>query len=166
VAVRANRSTRTARNGQGKATNQAQDVTNGAKMLERVASGMTITDAAQSLKISRKHGDDLYRRQLQQAMQESGELRQMLLAQDIETLRLLIRAFMPGALRGLAEDARIVLQALDRRAKLLGLDAAVKVEISQARINDTVDEIVTLLDDATDDDLADVLEIEAAREAR
>jgi hypothetical protein len=163
VAVRARR---TARNGQGKATNQAQDVTNGARMLERVASGMSVTEAAQTLKISKKHGGELYRRELARAMAENSELRQELLAQDLETLRLLIRSFMPGALRGLAEDARIVLQALDRRARLLGLDAAVKVEISQARVNDTVDEIVTLLDDATDSDLADVLEIEAARESR
>ncbi len=152
-----------ANNGTSPATRRARSTVNGAKMLERVASGMNVTEAAKSLGISRKHGSDLYQRQLQVSMEQNADLRQHLIAQDLETLRLLARAHMGLALRGDPQSAKIILSILDRRAKLLGLDAAVKVEISQGRINDTVDEIVTLLDDATDDELATVLQIESAR---
>jgi len=152
-----------ANNGKSPATARARASVNGQKMLERVAAGMTITEAAKSVGVSRRHGQDLYQRQLQLAMEQNNDLRQHLIAQDLETLRLLARAHMGLALSGDTQSAKVVLACLDRRAKLLGLDAAVKVEISQGKINDTVDEIVGLLDDASDDELATVLMIESAR---
>jgi hypothetical protein len=153
-----------------------------------VVRGCSVTEASRQVGVSRKHGSELYLRELQSVSDSMNETRPLMLAQDLETLRLIAQAHMgpaTGTAVVLDEDqiirdrsgeerydalifrvapspasAKIVIAALDRRAKLLGLDAAVKVEISQARINDTVDEIVGLLDDASDTELAEVLDID------
>jgi hypothetical protein len=180
-------------NGRSKASSRVRDVTKGARILALVASGQTVTAAVDAVGGSRRHGSQLYIRELQRVLESSNDLRREMIAQDLESLRLLMAAHMPLALgQTLAFDdsgeviedlkgrdivdlrhvvavppsyqsAKIVMSVLDRRAKLLGLDSAVKVEISQGRVNDTVDEIAALIDDATDDGLAAVLEIDPAR---
>lgn len=153
-------SSRTARNGVSPSTVTALETTNGAKILERVASGMTVTEAAESLSLNRQTGSRLYHAELRRVMDANNELRGQLIAQDLETLRLLVRAHMARALRGDAASAKIVIAALDRRSKLLGLDAAIKIEISNERVNEAVEEIVALLDAVHGDDLPMVLEAE------
>jgi len=176
-------------NGRSKASSVARSAVKGQQMLEAVASGMTVTAAAKHVGVSRKHGSELYHRELQVAMEANAELRQHLLAQDLETLRLLILAHMGPATGSefiVVEDevqgegqtvlarcvpnpssAKIVLSALDRRAKLLGLDAAVRIEISQSRIQEVVDAIVALTDGATSaQELAEVLQIDSAPSRR
>lgn len=138
----------------------ALETTNGAKLLERVASGMTVTEAATTLGLSRQQGSKLYNAELRRVMDTNNELRGLLIAQDLETLRLLTRAHMPHALRGDTQSAKVVLAALDRHAKLLGLDAAIKVEVSNDRINEAVDGIVALLEATNGDELPDLLEAE------
>jgi hypothetical protein len=150
----------TARNGVASSTVTALETVNGAKMLERVASGMTVTEAAESLQLSRQQGSKIYNAELRRVMDSNNELRAHLIAQDLETLRLLVRAHMARALRGDTGSAKIVLGVLDRRAKLLGLDAAIKVEISNDRVNEAVEEIVRLLDGSNSDDLPTILEAE------
>jgi hypothetical protein len=179
-------------NGRGKATVPARDVTKAAEILKLVASGCTVTEAAKRVGVSRKHASHLYQRELQTVVDGNSDLRQLLIAQDLETLRLLAKAHMGPALGELvvidpdgvitdddgteqlagrlalrtapdAQSAKIVLAVLDRRAKLLGLDATIKVEISQQRINDIVDAVVALVDGADDEEIAAVLPIESGR---
>jgi hypothetical protein len=180
-------------NGRGKATIKARDATKGAQILQHVAAGHTVAEAARLVKVSAKHASDLYRGELRSVMESNNGLRQDLIARDLETLRQLLRAHMGPAIGQvvvLDEDqiiqtpdgeeqvtdliyrvapdpasAKIVLAVLDRHAKLMGLDAAVKVEISQARINDTVDTIVSMMDGDGGDELAEVLAIEQPRAA-
>lgn len=141
-------SSSTGRNGIPSSTVTALETVNGAKMLERVASGMTVTEAAESLGLSRQQGSKIYHAELARVMEANNSLRGQLVAQDLETLRLIGRAFMGRALRGDAPSAKIVLGVLDRRAKLLGLDAAIKVQVSNDEVNKVVEEIVELLDTA------------------
>ena len=150
----------TGNNGIASSTVTTLETVNGAKLLERVASGMTVTEAAESLGLTRQTGSRVYNAELRRVMDTNNELRSQLIAQDLETLRLLARAHMPRALRGDTGSAKIVLGVLDRRAKLLGLDAAIKVEISNDRVNEAVDEIVALLDAANSDELPTILEAE------
>ena len=149
-----------ARNGIPASTVTALETTNGAKLLERVASGMTVTEAAATLGLSRQQGSRLYNAELHRVTEANNELRGLLIAQDLETLRLLTRAHMPHALRGDTQSAKVVLAALDRHAKLLGLDAAIKIEVSNDRINEAVDGIVALLEAANGDELPTLLEAE------
>jgi DNA-binding transcriptional LysR family regulator len=150
----------TGRNGVAQSTVTALETTNGAKLLERVASGMTVTEAATTLGLSRQQGSKLFNNELRRVTDTNNELRQEILAQELETLRLLHRAFMAGALRGDYQSAKIVLGVLDRRAKYLGLDAAIKIEVSNDRINEAVDGIVALLEAANGDELPTLLEAE------
>jgi hypothetical protein len=150
----------TGTNGVSSSTVSALATVNGAKMLERVASGMTIVEAAESLSLTRQTGSRIYRAELRRVMDANSGLRQEVLAQELETCRLLIRAHMGRALRGDYQSSRIVLGALDRRAKYLGLDAAIKVEISNERVTSAVDEIVQLLEATNGDDLPTILEAE------
>lgn len=134
--------------------------TNGAKLLERVASGMTVTEAATTLGLTRQQGSKLYNAELRRVTETNNELRGLLIAQDLETLRLLTRAHMPAALRGDTQSAKVVLAALDRHAKLLGLDAAIKIEVSNDRVNEAVEGIVALLEASNSDELPTLLEAE------
>lgn len=184
------------RNGRSKASKTAEEATKGAQILELVASGMTVREASNVVGVSAHWASQLYQRELQLVTDRHGELRRLMLTQDLETLRLLIAAHMPAAvgeqlviaadgevvedpkgrlhvdLRQVAkmppshQSAKIVLSALDRRSKLLGLDAAIQVEISNSRVSEAVDDIQNLLDGAEDDDLAIVLELDARRDAR
>jgi hypothetical protein len=150
----------TARNGVPNSTVTALETVNGAKMLERVASGMTVTEAAESLGLSRQQGSKIWIAELQRVTEANNGLRQELLSQELETCRLLLRAHMGRALRGDTGSAKIVLGVLDRRSKYMGFDAAIKVEISNERVNEAVEEIVALLDSASSDDLPSILEAE------
>jgi len=150
----------TGRNGVPDSTVTALETVNGAKMLERVASGMTVTEAAETLELSRQQGSKIYNNELRRVMDANNGLRSYLIAQDLETLRLLARAHMAKALRGDTGSAKVVLGVLDRRAKLLGLDAAIKVEISNERVAEVIEEIVTLLDLTNGDELPTILEAE------
>lgn len=151
----------TGHNGVSPSTVIALATVRGAKLLELVASGMTITEAAESLEIERAYAGKLYNNELRRVTDSNNELRGQLIAQDLETLRLLTRAHMGKALRGDTGSAKIILGVLDRRAKLLGLDAAIKVEISNERVDETVHEIVALLDTVHGDDLPLILDGES-----
>lgn len=150
----------TGHNGVAPSTVVALETTNGAKLLERVASGMTVTEAAESLGLTRQTGSRMYQAELRRVSEANSALRQDLLSQELETCRLLIRAHMPRALRGDTGSAKVVLAALDRRSKYMGFDAAIKVEISNDRVNAAVEEIVALLDAANSDELPTILEAE------
>jgi hypothetical protein len=179
-------------NGRSKASGKARAAVKGAQILELVASGHTVTHASRVVGVSQHYASQLYQRELQAAMERNDDLRQGLLAQDLETLRLLIQAHMPAAVgRMIAIDAdgyevnddgeghvdlreimirppdhqsaKIVISALDRRAKLLGLDAEIKVRVSSSRVNEAIDDIEDMIDEAEDHELAEVLELDARR---
>jgi hypothetical protein len=159
-------------NGKPEKTVEAEDAIAGARILTLVAKGLTITAASRQIGISDKHGRDLYARELSSVTEANNGLRQQLVSQDLETLRLLVEAHMPAALGSWVEEcspgqsvprriyqalpdansAKIVLASLDRRSKLLGLDAAIRVEVSNAKVSEVVDGVVALVNDTLFED--------------
>ncbi len=149
-------------------TNETAQVTalrsiHAAQVVELVASGMTITKAAETLKITRNMASKLLHDTLAETLAERQADREQLLAQQLETYRLLKRAWMPAALSPRNEKAvqaaRIVLDVLDKENALLGLNAAIKLEISNARINETLADVVELME-TSDDDVPMILQAE------
>jgi hypothetical protein len=116
------------------------------KMVQLVASGMTVAAAGAELKMQRAQASKLYNAELQRMIKENDELRTSLVVQELETLRLLKLRFMRDALGGDEKAARIVLGVVDRNMDLLGLKAAIQVQVSNARIDTTITDIVGLLD--------------------
>jgi hypothetical protein len=179
-------------NGKSKASSGARDITKGAEIVRLVAAGSSVTAATQAVGVSRRHGTNLYLRELQRVTEENADVRRFMLGQDLETLRQLLEAHMPAAVGKMIaidgdgyevdedgegrvdlrevviqppsyQSAKIVLAVLDRRAKLLGLDAAIRVEVSNANVAEAVDDIERMIDEAGDEDLADVLPIDGRR---
>jgi hypothetical protein len=136
----------TGRNGIPKATIQALEAVNGAKMLSCVARGMTIREASEELGVGEDQGRKIYHRELSRVHESNKELAELLIPLNLETIRLLVQAHMPIALAGHVSSAKLVLDAIRDRAKLLGLEAAIKVEVSNQRIEEAVGGIITLID--------------------
>jgi predicted transcriptional regulator len=136
---------------------------NAAKVVELVSSGMTITKTAETLNITRNMASKLLHDTLAETLAERSADRQQLLAQQLETYRLLKRAWMPSALSPkndkAVQAARIVLEVLDKENELLGLNAAIRLEISNARINETLADVVQLME-SSDDDVPLILDAE------
>jgi hypothetical protein len=139
----------------------AAELLEGRSVLELVAQGKNIRAAAEELGISKSVAHRRYQRELQAALEDNRELAGMLVHQELETLRQLQEVWMPRATqtdygdtdeenpKGWGKDqegaAKIVLAVVDKRSKLLGLDAAIKHEVSVDRINDAVDKVAALL---------------------
>lgn len=134
-----------------------------AKVVELVSSGMTITKVAETLDITRNMASKLLHDTLTETLAERSADRQQLLAQQLETYRLLKRAWMSTALSPREEKAvqaaRIILEVLDKENALMGLNAAIKLEISNARINETLADVVQLME-SSDEDLPMILDAE------
>ena len=139
----------------------AAELFGGRSVLELVAQGKTIRAAADELGISKSVAHRRYMSELQAAVSDNRELAGMLVHQELETLRQLQEVWMPRATETSYGDedepnpngwgkeqegaAKIILAVVDKRSKLLGLDAAIKHEVSVDRINDAVDKVAALL---------------------
>ena len=123
----------------------AAELFEGRSVLELVAQGKTIRAAADELGISKSVAHRLYQGELQDALAENRELAGMLVHQELETLRQLQEVDPKGWGKDQEGAAKIVLAVVDKRSKLLGLDAAIKHEVSVDRINDAVDRVAALL---------------------
>jgi hypothetical protein len=156
----------------------AAELLDGHSVLELVAKGKTIRAAAEDLGISKSVAHRRYQRELQAAVEDNRELAGTLVHVELETLRQLREVWMPRALesdfsdteedapKGWGKDqegaAKIVLAVVDKTSKLLGLDAAIKHEVSVDRINDAVDKVASLLASETVAPLARFTEVPEA----
>jgi hypothetical protein len=128
------------------------------KMLSLVASGCTIAEAATELGITRPQASKLYADEMARSIEENTAVRDTLVMSTLETLRLLKKAHMDAAVRlGDEKSARIVLGVVDREMDLLGLKAAIQVQISNQKIDTTVGDVVKLIEN-TDANLPKLLE--------
>lgn len=126
---------------------EAEAALMGASVLELVAKGWSFQRVADHLGVSKATAWRYYQAELKRAVEDNADVRDMLLHQDLETTRQLHEAWMPQALvPGNNEAAAIMLRILDRRSKLLGLDAAVKHEVSVQRVDQAVADTLALLD--------------------
>jgi len=87
------------------------------------------------------------------AMKSADDLRTL----ELERLDLLQRSLLPKAKRGNAESARALLRVMERRAKLLGLDAPTEVKLGLAEFLATVFDAEPTNETSAGDDIARAL---------
>jgi hypothetical protein len=121
------------------------------KMMELVASGSTVPNAARSLNLSEKQARTLLGREMQRVIDDSADLREQVFAQELENMRLLRQAGMPRALRGEPRSIEVMIALGREYRKFLGLDAAMKIEVQASKVEDAITRIVELTDGAPGD---------------
>lgn len=115
-------------------TEEANRVVTGHKLLGLIAAGHSLRKSAEALDVPYTTAQRYYRATLAEHAAEHVELRENILQQELETLRLLMVPHMKKATGGDEKSARIVLSVLERRAKLLGLDEAIKIKVEGQKV--------------------------------
>ena len=116
------------------------------RLFRMVARGYTVTDAGKELGLSEPQASKLYNEELARTMEGDLALRQNQLANELETLRQLKLVFMEKALCGDEKAARVILGVVDRIANLCGLNAELKIQISNQRIDETVSQVLAMIE--------------------
>jgi hypothetical protein len=125
----------------------AEAALTGASVLELVAKGWSLQRVADHLGFSKATAHRYYHAELRRAVEDNAEVRDMLLHQQLETLRQVLEAWMPRAIdTANAEAAGVVLRVTGQVNKLLGLEAAIQHEVSVRRVDQAVAETLALLD--------------------
>lgn len=133
-------------------TRQTNDLLDGVKVMQLVASGHTIRSAAAAMKITEARAKRLHQTMCQRTLEESSDLRNSVLATELETLRMMQLAYMPGALRGHPRSGELVLAIMDKRHGLLGMKDAIKVQVEVRRVDEALAEIVQIVESDPDSD--------------
>lgn len=131
------------------ATAQLDQVLTTDRLLQLVVAGQSVQRAAEQLDIPYATALRWYHAALRKVYDDNATLREEVLGKELKTLDLLQRALWPQALRGHVRSVEVMLAVMDRRAKYLGLDAAVKVQIEATRIDDAMTRIAGILDAET-----------------
>jgi hypothetical protein len=116
------------------------------KLLQRVVAGQTVRAAAADLEIPHTTADRWYHAALKKIYDDNADLREEVLGKELKTLDLLQRALWPGALRGHVRSVEVMLSVMDRRAKYLGLDAAVKHTVEITRVDEALARVANIID--------------------
>lgn len=119
------------------------------KLLQLVVAGQSVQRAAEQLQIPYTTALRWYHAALRKIYDDNATLREEVLGKELKTLDLLQRALWPQALRGHVRSVEVMLSVMDRRAKYLGLDAAVKVQLEATRVDDAMTKIAGILDAET-----------------
>lgn len=90
-----------------------------------------------------------YHAALRKVYDDNATLREEVLGKELKTLDLLQRALWPAALRGHVRSVEVMLAVMDRRARYLGLDAAVKIQVEATRVDDALAKVATIIDAET-----------------
>ncbi|MFJ5675026.1 hypothetical protein [Streptomyces sp. NPDC093097] len=94
----------------------------------RVRRRMTFRDIAAALDLNVKTVHETWVRGMRRWAQAAAEERDAEIGRQLATLEALLDGLMPKAITGDARAAEVIIKALDRHARLLGLDAPVKVD--------------------------------------
>lgn len=141
----------------GETTEEAQAVVYGDRLLALAASGVPVERAADQLGLSPMSARRYFKAAVQRTANLDAETKREWIAVHMETIRLVIAAHMPLALGRAATDqrpavkasqgsAQVVLAALKQRAELIGIDAAIQVDISNQAVEDAVADIMEIVD--------------------
>lgn len=125
---------------------KAQEALQGGKLLDLVAAGSSVAAAARAIGLNERTGQRLYHAELQRYFQENATQREELVGRELRTLDLLQRRVMRMALDGDLKAVDRVLAIMDRRGKMLGLDAAAKVSVEVSRVDEALADIVKIID--------------------
>lgn len=119
------------------------------KLLDRVVTGKSIKAASEELGIAYNTAHRWYTAALRKIYDDNATLREEVLGKELKTLDLLQRALWPAAKSGHVRSIEVMLAVMDRRAKYLGLDAAVKIQVEATRVDDALSKISRIIDGET-----------------
>jgi hypothetical protein len=119
------------------------------ELLKMVVAGMSIKRAAEHLGIAQSTANRWYHDALRKVYDDNATLREEVLGKELKTLDLLQRALWPAALRGHVRSVEVMLSVMDRRAKYLGLDAAVKIQVEATRVDEALAKVASIIDAET-----------------
>ncbi|MEU4205596.1 hypothetical protein AB0F64_37490 [Streptomyces sp. NPDC026294] len=110
----------------------------------RVRRRMQFREIATELGINVKSAHEAWKRGMRRWAEAAAEQRDAEIGRQLATLEALLDGLMPKAITGDARAAEVIIKALDRHARLLGLDAPVKVD---AKLTDALTAEVEALAD-------------------
>lgn len=117
----------------------------GMQLVGLVAEGHSVMEAADELGIGADRARTAYDRAISRIATDGD--RKHALARELHTLNLAQRGLMGGIHSGDARSVNALIKIMDRRAKYLGLDAALKLEINTEQVADAVNTIASLMGD-------------------
>lgn len=129
-----------------KASAELERVQQTDQLLQRVIAGQSVQRAAADLELPYTTALRWYHDALKKVYDDNAQLREEVLGKELKTLDLLQRALWPGALRGHVRSVEVMLSVMDRRAKYLGLDAAVKIQVEATRVDDALTKVANIID--------------------
>lgn len=92
--------------------------------------GRSFEEIGRLLKMSRQGAHDAVKRSLEQYREGRRELGELQLDLELATVDKIAEGMMPEVEKGDARAALAMLKAMDRRAKLLGLDKPAQVDVT------------------------------------
>lgn len=127
---------------------RAQTLVKGNELFALVAQGYTVTEAGKELKLTQPQASKLWTEACARQLEDKDGIRQALVERELDTLRQVKKKMM----RVMERDndpaaARAVIAAVKEIAAIAGLNAELKVRISNQRVDETVTELVDLIDD-------------------
>lgn len=129
-----------------KASAELQQVQLTDQLLNQVVAGRSVQRAAEDLDIPYTTALRWYHAALRKIYDDNATLREEVLGKELKTLDLLQRSLWPAALNGHVRSVEVMLAVMDRRAKYLGLDAAVKVQVEATRVDEALTRVANIID--------------------
>lgn len=133
----------------GDTVDEARAVTYGQALVEQAACGIRVPEAAKALGLPESTAYRYYDQAIRAAQAMTPDAKRAQLVVELETLRLVQQANMPQALRGHVGAGQLVVAISKRRGELIGLDAAIEVNVSTTNVRETVAGIVELVAEAS-----------------
>jgi hypothetical protein len=125
---------------------KAQDLIAGAKIMDAVSAGATLAVAAKAAGVSEDAGRRLLHQEFRKFYEENATQREELVGRELRKLELLERKHFRDALGGDVKATDRVLAIMKRRADMLGLDTAAKVQIEISAVDEALAEIVQIVE--------------------
>lgn len=127
---------------------RAQTLAKSSALFELVGQGYTVTAAGKRLGLTEPQASKLWVEACARQLEDKDGMRQALVERELETLRQVKLKMM----KVMDQDrdpaaARAVIAAVKEIAAIAGLNAELKIRISNQRVDDTVSELVDLIDD-------------------
>lgn len=126
---------------------RAQALAQGAEIFRLVAQGYTVTEAGAEMGLSQPRASTLWTEACARQLEDKDGMRQALVERELDTLRQVKKKMMAVMERDNdPAAARAVIAAVKEIAAIAGLNAELKVRISNQRVDDTVGELLGLID--------------------
>jgi len=125
---------------------RAQDLIAAAKIMDAVAAGATLEAAGKSVGVKIDVAERLLHAEFRRFYEQNATQREELVGRELRKLELLERPFFRKALQGDEKAADRVLAMMKRRADMLGLDTAAKVQVEISAVDEALAEIVQIVE--------------------